>query len=699
MAPGLDETGDTWREIDALVDEIAELARSGLPLDRFATALLQRTVTALAAPGGAFWVCDLDGAAAHRVPLGDGDAGVPTSRVRLVCHVLGPVDGRTFDWCEHERLAEHAVASGAFEPIPPGAAPAAVKGTLSDGDERPINGTSYPLYFAPIALGGRPVAVLEIVQRNGLSPAAQRGNAHLLAAVCELAGDYFRDRRLAELDRRDAFWRMLDGFAQQVHQAVDLDEMAYRLVSEGRRLIGCDRLTLLLSRGRSCQVSAVSGVDVVERKARSVVLLERFASPLIAAGETVVYSDQGPSDPSCMDRSRGQSAETELALHDYLDESPVRVLILRPIWAPCPSTSDPSLASPTCPLGALVAEHYSAEPADHFRPALEHVVPHAAAAVAARLPNEQIPFLGLWRRLAERLAVLRLPRALLLSAGFVAIPIVLWTVPAEFTVEAEGELQPSVRRDIFAPADGLIAELMVNDAEQVNAGETLAVLRQTGFDLEVRRVEAELGTVSEQLAAVQAARLGGLPQVAPERLAPHELSAREEELRRRLAGLQEQMKVLRAAREEQILRSPIAGQVITWDVRRRLEMRPVSRGQVLLTVADLSGPWVLELQVPDRRIGHLFRAQEQSTGPLKVEFLPASNTQQTLGGHVEKIAPRAESEGLSEPIVPVTVAIDSESLDKLRPGTLAVARVHCGMRAVGYVWFSELWDNLRRWLF
>ena len=53
------------------------------------------------------------------------------------------------------------------------------------------------------------------------------------------------------------------------------------------------------------------------------------------------------------------------------------------------------------------------------------------------------------------------------------------------------------------------------------------------------------------------------------------------------------------------MRSPLTGAVVTWNVRQLLEARPVQKGQALMQVADLTGPWVLEIEVPDDRIGHV----------------------------------------------------------------------------------------------
>lgn len=52
--------------------------------------------------------------------------------------------------------------------------------------------------------------------------------------------------------------------------------------------------------------------------------------------------------------------------------------------------------------------------------------------------------------------------------------------------------------------------------------------------------------------------------------------------------------------------------IVTWQVRDRLLLRPVEKGQVLLAVADKTGPWELEVHMPDDRLGHVNRAATQA---------------------------------------------------------------------------------------
>src|SRR5260370_41846577 len=107
-----------------------------------------------------------------------------------------------------------------------------------------------------------------------------------------------------------------------------------------------------------------------------------------------------------------------------------------------------------------------------------------------------------WERLTRGRSRLRIG---LYAAA--ALFVLSWVIPASYEIEARGELQPRVRRDIFATDDAVVEELKVDHDDRVEAGQLLAVLRNPQLDLESKRVSGEMQTARERLAAVQAARI------------------------------------------------------------------------------------------------------------------------------------------------------------------------------------------------
>jgi multidrug efflux pump subunit AcrA (membrane-fusion protein) len=295
----------------------------------------------------------------------------------------------------------------------------------------------------------------------------------------------------------------------------------------------------------------------------------------------------------------------------------------------------------------------------------------------------------------------RFPKLLAALAVAAAIGAALVLAPAELEIEGRGELQPEFRHDVFARTDGVVREVRVAHGGSVKADEVVAVLHKPALDLEFTRVLGESLTATKRLAAVRASRAVEASRsqransAADFQLRDSQLAAEEEELKELLNSLQEQQRILKQQQAQLEVRSPIAGTVITWDVERQLAARPVQQGQALLTVADLAGPWVLEVHVADRDVGHVLSAQKELGGGLPVLFVLPAKPGVTYRGRVEKIAVATDLDERNDATALVTVRIDPDEISPLRPGATVIPKIQCGRRAVGYVWFRGILDAIR----
>jgi hypothetical protein len=174
-----------------------------------------------------------------------------------------------------------------------------------------------------------------------------------------------------------------------------------------------------------------------------------------------------------------------------------------------------------------------------------------------------------------------------------------------------------------------------------------------------------------------------------------ELAAQEEELRQWIASLRRQQALLEEQRQNLLVRSPLVGEVITWNVDPTLRQRPVRRGQLLMTVADLEGPWVLELFLPDRHVGHLLQARNGLEQPLDVVFTLATNPNKKIAGKLTKAAGSIQIQEQEGASLPVTVQFERGDVQFLQPGATVTAKIHCGRRSLGYVWLHDLWEFLQ----
>ena len=231
----------------------------------------------------------------------------------------------------------------------------------------------------------------------------------------------------------------------------------------------------------------------------------------------------------------------------------------------------------------------------------------------------------------------------------------------------------------------------------------LLTLRDPDLTIEIERVAGETKTAQRQLEAIRATRTtaGGAGVDPVER---YRLSAQEEELKTRLVNLARQAELLDQQREALEVTSPLAGRVMTWQVDERLAGRPVERGQVLLSVADTSGAWQLELQIPDDQMDAIRAAEAES--PLVVEYRLGSDASMLHRAQLTNIAQRADIVQLPSGDETRTVVAHAQPQGELpqqlreaalRPGGSVRARIVCGHYPAGYVWFRDAWRAIRNW--
>jgi hypothetical protein len=125
----------------------------------------------------------------------------------------------------------------------------------------------------------------------------------------------------------------------------------------------------------------------------------------------------------------------------------------------------------------------------------------------------------------------------------------------------------------------------------------------------------------------------------------------------------------------------------------------VTRGESLLEIADPDKEWELEVLMPEKRTGHIAEARAKTKGKLPVTFFLATNPAEQMQGEVEIEELSAEVRGETGNTVLVRVSFDQDKLHKVvakpKIGASATAKIHCGQRAIGYVWFHDLVDFIR----
>ncbi len=646
-----------WHEIEDVLDALSVAARSAPSEVAFYRMLLDRIVAATGVSGGAIWTAAESG----QLRL-EYQAGLIRSTSAAASELLASHQVLVEDTLHQEQSRSIALRENARSPT-----------EAQQGE----TGWAFVQRFR---INQHTFGVIELVQRQPLNAAQREGLLRLLEAMVELTDDFHRQRELSRLRDRDSARGQVDQFALRVHRDLDAAATAYRIANEGRRVVGCDRLTVLQRRGRNFRTVAVSGVDAIDRRSKLLRTLERLVGPCMATGDPIWYCDGDEDLPG----------QIEQPLHAYLDESHARLLAIIPLR----QSASGVVQQPSHIVGALVAEQFESPGRQaELRERLAQVGEHGGLALANSIAHSHMPLARVGRVLA-RIGWLtearQLPKTVLALVAICLAVAGLTLIPADFDVGAKGELQPAVRRDVFASDDGVVDRLLVDHGGSVDADQALVLLRQPQLDLDLRRVAGEIRTAEKKLAALQAESLANnRDQTARDRDAQR-LTAEVEEVKELLKGLSQQHDVLEARQADLQLRSPIGGQILTWNLRELLEARPVERGQALMTVGDLDGPWIVELHVPDDRAGHLLEARDAISPDLAVKFALASEPGVEYSGHVSDVALASEVDETTSPNVLVTVKFDRANVAGLRPGATVLAKVHCGRRSLGYVWFHEV---------
>jgi hypothetical protein len=114
-----------------------------------------------------------------------------------------------------------------------------------------------------------------------------------------------------------------------------------------------------------------------------------------------------------------------------------------------------------------------------------------------------------------------------------------------------------------------------------------------------------------------------------------------------------------------------------------------------------AGPWRLELEVPEHRMGHLLGAGDRlGTRNLAAEFIVATAAETTLEGSLEAVATRSTTAPDRGSVVEVFVSTDKTRLPNPRIGAEVRAKIDCGRRSLAYVLFGDVVEFVQRhfWL-
>lgn len=692
--PDDDAVNRAKQEIQSLVQDVVALSKSEIEEVDFFAALLEKSISALAAIGGVVWTLEEGQPFKLQYQVNLQQTGLAASQTAQM---------------QHAKLLGNVAKRGEPIIIPPHSG--AGEGAEDEGAANP---TEYLLIVAPIRTDRGVDGLVEIFQRVGARPTTQRGYLRFLVQMCEIAGEYLKTRRLRHFVTKQSLWEQLENFTASVHTKLDSRQTAFTIANEGRRLIGCDRVTVVLRKGSSYAVEAISGQDTFDKRSNVVRMLRELATVVIRSGEDLWYTGD----------TQNLAPQVEKAVNEYVDESHTKQIAVLPLREHDPHADDKTRdRKRENMLGAIVIEQLvDSRAPDGLTQRVDVVRRHSATALTNAQSHEGLFLLPVWRFIGKSRVLVtarNLPKTILALIAFTAAIVAMWLVSWDFNVVADGKLLPQTRANIFAAVDGRIYEVKVKEGQTVAQDEVVALQRSSLLEDQRAKLIGEIASNSQALRAADI-KLGSLDRART----PHgdRLDAISEVtlLNTKARSLQDQLRLLEEQESRLNLTSPIDGMVVTRDVQKLLRDRPVTTGTKVIEIADPSKDWELEIKVPEAKMGHVIPQLHEllakdPNAQLEVSFILATNpdSEDQLIGRIVKISPSAENEGESGNAVPMTVAFDQKELAKLgdsnqtseaaidqikqnlKVGADVKVKINCGRKPIGYVWFHEIWEFIQ----
>ncbi len=470
---------------------------------------------------------------------------------------------------------------------------------------------------------------------------------------------------------------------QNVAKAGSWAQLTMHLVNDLAKATQADRVCFFNPNGRLLAVSGVSQVALKTNLARSLSRLARVASKNRSSIEST-------ADQVVLDTVRKQQH-----IKQWLEELDSEVIYV------CPLEHDRR----SC--GVVSFEYFQSVPSKSDwvdrRNLISQSIAFLAPIVDRAMQINTIPGIRtldfLFNKILRkpiRLALWLVACSLLLIGGM----YLLFWVERPFEVHAEGVLQPRNIRHVFSPSDGEIVSLLVHDASPVEADQLLIVVESKTLSDQLLAVEGELAETNQELQNILLVD----PQQERSQARDEEegvdqqtqAAAEVERLKAKTATLQKRLSLLTSQVLELRLTAPIRGQVTTSDVEQRLISRPVNRGDLLMSIAEMDGEWEIEMRIPDNRLEFI----RSATSP-QLRFRLAASSEQVYRGELREYDFRAQPHENQTPTT-VRVLVDfeeSELTDQLRLGSRVVAKIDCGKKNNWFLLTYELKNKLNEWFF
>jgi hypothetical protein len=524
-----------------------------------------------------------------------------------------------------------------------------------------------------------------VILASGLEPdlAAATFRTQLIEAIAEIAYEYERDRYLRRAANATSPAEEALRLTNDLLRCEDFPEACAVLATEGRIVLGCDRVSVFqATAGGKVRPIAVTGADEFDSHSTIMKSLVLLANVCVLESRAMVIADVA----CCEDE------KLEAFQEKYRTCSEFKQVIAFPL------RSVDSSGTTARVFAVVILENQSAtmQQRSHY---WRETLPMVEQVLGEREKADSVPpsvrrFFG--RRISTSVRRVRLALVLLVVT---AACVAYLAQPVTVIIEADGVLKPVAQRHVFAPADGRVESIHVDDKEPVRAGQMLLQIVSPGLAMQQKEIDGRIRTLEKKHDSLTVA----VSQTAADRseqIIQAKIAAEVAEIEQEIQGLREQSLIVSDEMLRLMVTSPIAGRVVNWNFAQSLESRPVRRGDSLLKVADTTKGWRLEIYVPDGEFGHVRRAWEDNDR-VRVDYVILSQPERPRAANLTKLARAVQYTDRGGTAVPVFADLTDKSLPPDLLGDSAVrARIHCAPKPRGFVWFRQIIESLQRrfWL-
>lgn len=253
-------------------------------------------------------------------------------------------------------------------------------------------------------------------------------------------------------------------------------------------------------------------------------------------------------------------------------------------------------------------------------------------------------------------------------ATFLLIFVVALFVPLDYRIAADATLQTTEKYLVVSPHDGYLGKIIARPGDSVKKGAALAQLNDEDLRLERRKLASQVQQYRQTYDTALA---------NSNRIEAAVASAQLDQVSIQLQLIDQQL-------ERTQLIAPMDGIIVSDDISQT-QGAPVKQGDVLFEIAAAQG-FLVQLFVDEHDIAAVQSGQE---GQVKFSSLPG----ELFDIRVESVTPISEvREGRNY------FRVDAELIREvavLRPGMTGSGKLIAGRRALGWIWFHDMWHWLR----